>query len=430
MDTGAARTVLSSRVYEAMSEGRRPKLVKSGNLRGADGSPITELGKAGFHMKLGPYELEHEVVVDIEDEALLGFDVLMGGKNGPADLLLSIGVIVLDGVEIPCRHVGVGKGPRKVTVADDVLLPGRTETIVDVYVERQTLDDLARDSEFLVEPSEGFKERYNLVMASTLVDINNGPTCKVRVLNHFPVDVTLKQDAHVGAAERIVRIVSVLAEKEHVCEDGNLSRVRRVTCRDRAGPSAVLKEVKPGVGGVPAHLQGLYEKAAGGKSEYEKGRVAELLAKHGDIFSKDEWDIGLTDVAEHAIDTGDAAKIKQRPRRVPLAFAAEKKSAIEDLLKKGVIQKSTSPWASPIVFVRKKSGTVRPCVDYRKVNVLVKQDGFPLPRVQDCLDAVAGMTLFSSFDLTSRYFQIPLKKDDVPKTCKYGLFKMTGCPLD
>ena len=75
---------------------------------------------------------------------------------------------------------------------------------------------------------------------------------------------------------------------------------------------------------------------------------------------------------------------------------------------------------------------MRPCVDYRKVNQLVKPDGFPLPRIQDCLDAVAGSTLFSTFDLTSGYYQIPLKEEDIPKSafvCKYGHFKMTRMPF-
>jgi hypothetical protein len=110
----------------------------------------------------------------------------------------------------------------------------------------------------------------------------------------------------------------------------------------------------------------------------------------------------------------------------------KEKQAIEDLLRKGVIKKSTSPWSSPIVFVRKKSGAIRPCVDYRRVNALVKPDGFPLPRVQDCLDAVAGSSLFRSLDLTSGYFQIPLKKEDIPKSassCKFGQYEMVRMPF-
>ena len=156
------------------------------------------------------------------------------------------------------------------------------------------------------------------------------------------------------------------------------------------------------------------------------------MIKFQDSFSKHEWDIGLTNLTEHPINTGDAKPVKQPPRRVPLAYAAEEKKAIEDLKAKGVIRNSVSPWASPIVLVHKKDGGVRPCVDYRKVNELVKPDGFPLPRIQDCLDAVTGSKWFSTFDLTSGYFQIPLKEADIPKSafvCKYGHFEMLRMPF-
>ncbi len=184
---------------------------------------------------------------------------------------------------------------------------------------------------------------------------------------------------------------------------------------------------------IPEHLMDVYAKSTEGKSEVEKEAVAVLLIKYSDTFSKNEWDLGLTYLAEHPINTADAAPVKQRPRRVPLAYAEEEKKAIEDLLKKGVIQKSTSPWASPIVLVKNKSGAIRPCVDYRRVNALVKPDGFPLPRVQDCLDAVADSCLFSSFDLTSGYFQIPLKRKIFPKSAfllqNLGHYEMTRLPF-
>ena len=182
---------------------------------------------------------------------------------------------------------------------------------------------------------------------------------------------------------------------------------------------------------IPEHLRDLFKKSSSGRTEYERQAIANLLIKYKDALSKSEWDIGLTNLVEHSINTSNASPIKQHPKHVPLAHDEERK-AIEDLLHKGVIRKSTSPWASPMVLLKKKSGAIRPCADYRKLNALVKPDGFPLPRIQDCLDAVAGATLFSSFDLTSGYFQIPLREDDIPKSafcCKFGHFEMTRMPF-
>ena len=75
---------------------------------------------------------------------------------------------------------------------------------------------------------------------------------------------------------------------------------------------------------------------------------------------------------------------------------------------------------------------MRLCVDYRKVNELVKPDGFPMPRIQDCLNAVAGSRWCSTSDLTSGYYQVPLKEDDIPKSafvCKYENYEMTRMPF-
>ena len=80
----------------------------------------------------------------------------------------------------------------------------------------------------------------------------------------------------------------------------------------------------------------------------------------------------------------------------------------------------------------RKDGRVRPCVDYRRVDRLVKPDDFPLPRIQDCLDAVAGSSLFNMFDLLSGFFQIRVKDADIPKAafvCKYGHYEMTRMPF-
>ena len=432
-DTGAAKTVISTRVYHKIRAQDRPSLREGTRLIGAGGSRIKELGKGSFRLVLGPLEIEEEAIVaEIQDDVLLGYDIL-NSKEGPADILLSKNVILLRGHEIPCVKGRQTKKARCVVVADDTVVPGLSEAIVGVYVERGDSDDEDPDSTFVLEPKDDFSARYKLMMAPSLVDINREPTCKVRVMNPFKDAVKLRQAAEIATAEKVSKLVSVITDVEDKeCAD-DMNMVRRLQINSTKDVSASIKELEElGKGELPEHLRDLHTRSTNGKSSFQKRVVAGLLQKYEGTFSKDEWDIGLTTLAEHPIKTGDAAPIKQRPRRVPIAYADEEKKAIEDLLQKGVIQKSTSPWASPIVLVKKKSGEMRPCVDYRKVNALVKPDGFPLPRVQDCLDAVSGSAFFSSLDLTSGYFQIPLKKEDIPKSafcCKFGHFEMTRMPF-
>ncbi len=313
-DTGASRTIISSRVYDRMVGGDRPELQRSSCLRGADGSPIKERGKATFKLTLGPIEIVSEAIVaEIEDEALLGYDVLSGGSKGPADILLSRNVIVLNGHEVPCLRKGRPLRTRKVIVADDVKIPGNSEALIDVYIERVEYDDADIGADYLVEPLDGFQEKYQLVMASTLVDINSAATCQIRVMNPFPDEMDLRQDAEIARAEKIERIVTVISSEENRDEADNFSSIRRVGTRPLSKADTCIKRAH--IDEVPDHLMELHDRATKGKSQRVKQAVAGLLHKYGDTFSKDEWDIGLTHLAEHPINTGNAIPVKQRPRR-------------------------------------------------------------------------------------------------------------------
>ena len=417
----------------------RPELAKTSKLVGPSGDTIKEKGKGMFALKLGPVHLEIEAIVaDIDDDGLLGVDVLQNGDDGPADLLLSKGVLIINRQEVPIIQVGLENRVRKVTSADHFIIPAQSECIIEAYVERREYDDFTTDREYIIEPTEHFRETYPLQMASTLVDINRACTCKVRLLNPFPTSMSIKQDAVIGNAEPVEGRPKVVVGQEDHGQSKNYARVRRINLPQNEKEDITEKatvralDVDIRAAEIPCHLRELYDRATERLEVQQKERVAHLLSTYQDTFSRDEWDLGLTHLTEHSINTGDAPPIKQAPRRVPLAFAKDEKKAIEDLKEKGVIRESVSPWASPIVLVSKKNGGVRPCVDYRKVNELVKPDGFPLPRIQDCLDAVAGSSLFSTFDLTSGYFQIPLKEEDIPKSafvCKYGHFEMTRMPF-
>lgn len=148
-----------------------------------------------------------------------------------------------------------------------------------------------------------------------------------------------------------------------------------------------------------------------------------MLCKFSDIFSRSDSDLGITDLVKHSIDTGNTKPIKQPPRRLPLAYAEEERKIISQMEENGIIRKSRSPWASPLCLVVRKNGKIRPCVEYRKLNAVTNPDAFPLTRVQDCLDAVAGAKYFSTVDLTSGYHQVPMTfmcTRNIPKTDEIG----------
>ncbi|CAG2195664.1 unnamed protein product [Mytilus edulis] len=141
-----------------------------------------------------------------------------------------------------------------------------------------------------------------------------------------------------------------------------------------------------------------------------------LYKEYSSIFSKSSEDIGLTDLVEHTINTGNHPPVRQRPRRIPLARMKDAEAEIQKMVKQDIIEPSTSPWNSNIVLVKKSDGSWRFCIDFRAVNLLVLRPSYPLPRIDDTIDSLSGSKFFSTVDLKSGYYQIPVAKEDRPKT--------------
>ena len=102
--------------------------------------------------------------------------------------------------------------------------------------------------------------------------------------------------------------------------------------------------------------------------------------------------------------------------RLSPAENAEVRRQVSDGLRRGIIEPSASPYGTPVLFVRKKDGSLRMCVDYRALNKITVKNKYPLPRIDDLLDQLHGASVFSSLDLQSGYHQIRIKDEDVPKT--------------
>lgn len=164
----------------------------------------------------------------------------------------------------------------------------------------------------------------------------------------------------------------------------------------------------------------------------DRESLVKLLTEFSDIFSKGPLDMGKTDIVNHKIDTGNSAPIRQPLRRVPFSKRKEVEKMVNEMLDQDVIEPSSSPWASPIVIVPKKDGSLRFCVDYRKLNNITKKDAYPLPRIDDILDSLTGAQYFSTLDLASGYWQVGMDPDDKEKTAfitSEGLFQYKVLPF-
>nr|CAH66687.1 OSIGBa0097A15.2 [Oryza sativa] len=154
-----------------------------------------------------------------------------------------------------------------------------------------------------------------------------------------------------------------------------------------------------------------------------------IVREYPDVFPDDLPGMPPKRDIEFIIDlVPGTTPIHKRPYRMAANELAEVKRQVDDLLQKGYIRPSSSPWGAPVIFVEKKDHTQRMCVDYRALNDVTIKNKYPLPRIDDLFDQLKGATVFSKIDLRSGYHQLRIKEEDIPKTAfttRYGLFECT-----
>ena len=152
-----------------------------------------------------------------------------------------------------------------------------------------------------------------------------------------------------------------------------------------------------------------------------------------DVFAED-GKLGRTSKIKHFIHMGEAQPICQPVRKVSLCQRQEMQDLLTEMQAKDMIQPSQSPWASPVVLVQKKDGSARFCIDYRKLNSVTRKDAYPIPRIDDTLDTLAGSQWFSILhvDMVSGYWQVEVGVEDRKKTAfctPNGLFEFKVMPF-
>ena len=426
LDTGAVVSLLRKDLWDRISRYRggwkslQPWTDK--RLVGVDGTPLQVHGSTTITTAIQGEQFSINVIVvdHLTAEAILGLDFLKENR------------CVIDTaqgrVDFPNRNASLSirlpGEPNTATTADpfvasiQVILP---ETIHVPARSELDIGGIANGGTWLQSAStwllQGEKtQRIPVLVAHAVVNFNS-PTdlIPIRLLNPRSESVTLFQGTRIATLESLQGASIERAEADKtISVDAVLDSLPRVSPKKQA----LLAE--------------LVESRAGDLSGAQQEQLHLLLQTYADIFAEDDADLGRAGRVQHQINTGNSAPIRQRFRRLPLAKRDQARELLQKMMERDVIEPSDSPWASPIVLVRKKDGSTRFCVDFRRLNAVTKRDAYPIPRIDDTLDTLAGSRWFSTLDLLSGYWQVELDPKDREKTAfstQEGLYHFKVMPF-
>lgn len=159
----------------------------------------------------------------------------------------------------------------------------------------------------------------------------------------------------------------------------------------------------------------------------------EVVREFSDVFPEEIAGIPPVRDVEFSVElVPGTVPISKAPYRLAPTELKELKDQIQELLEKGFIRPSVSPWGAPILFVKKKDCSMRLCIDYRELNRVTVKNKYPLPRIEDLFDQLEGASIFSKIDLRSDYHQLKVREEDVSKTAfrtRYGHYEFMVMPF-
>ena len=376
-------------------------------LKAANGTPIPILGEVTIPLSIGRFSTRVTALVSQHVcEPMLGIDFMV--KN---EVIWDFGkstVVIANTAHLLRSRSDKHRWCRRVILQEGVSVPARSESILSTKVQFRKLPNATSQEDWSTEFAQ---IKAGVHVSRTLVPRDVWTDVPVRILNTNNKAVFLEPELLVSDLQQ----VDVLWETDPV--EKTTAKVQRVE-------SETIQ--------VPEYLEKLLSAVDDTIPEDARQALEAILMSHLDVFSMDENDLGRTDLIKHHIDTGDAKPVRQPLRRFPPAHVEAISGHVDNLLKQGTIEPSSSPWASNVVLAKKRDGTLRCCTDYRQLNAVTRKDVYPLPRINDCLDAMASASLFSTFDLRSSYHQVEVALQDRDKTtfiCPRGMYRYKTMPF-
>ena len=309
----------------------------------------------------------------------------------------------------------------RVICAEDTIIPPDAYGTIPVqvlYPNRPKLKDM-KDA-YVLEPHPGVAEALEITMFPALVTPSQVQI--IPVLNDQYDEVNIKKGEEIGLASLVWNP-----------PEAPISLHRRYQRMSAIPPPPPISN------GIP--LKKRYEFLdenlqldEGDLAGNHKSDLRRLIYAYADLISTGDTDIGRTNLATHEVDTGSHPPICQKPYRVEFKNRHVIEEEVEKMLSIDLIEPARSPWSSPVVLIPKKDGSVRFCIDFRKLNAVTVRDTFPLPRIDDIIPLLGKKKFFVGLDLASGYWQVPMSdnKDSKNKTtftCHVGTFRFKYMPF-
>ena len=390
IDTGSALNVISDSTLKKLNSKLTPCSFPI--LKLVNNQVLTPLGKTEIKIKY----LENNVTVYVFKDFL--FDVLLG-LDWCSKSKISINFNVIKPESTPSEskifpfsnHIfEEHTKDNTMRCYEDVCIDKLSGKWVEVYANEDLPD------EFRFEPDLEFYGKIGLMIFSCLIKRIEKRRAQVFVANPYCHNKRIRVGTSIG----------------HFNDFEVLNVKTEVNAKDKINDVSTLRDLR-----TPIKFN-----VGDNLSETERERLNEFLQLHRHLFACNTNELTTTNLIKHKIDIGDNEPIHSTPYRTSPGEREAMAEQIADMLKAGLITESKSPFSSPVVMVKKRNGKLRFCVDYRKLNAITKKDVYPLPRIDNILDALKGSKLFSLVDMASGYWQIELEEEDMEKTAFTTIF--------
>ena len=401
VDTGSTHTLLSYDYASRMGFlSTDLDMVKSLDAYSANGNKIQCYGQLTTKIKIGTIIHESNIIIsDILEDGILGMDfILLSGLQ--LDFSQMTAKTYKESIPLVSKN-GHRLSTRCLTNTSQII-PPLSECLITLDKQHPT-----EDIEGMIEPLQHqVFENENVLISRCLV---KDDALYTRIANLSDQPVTIKPNQ---AICRFITSSMLQVEKKE-----NQPTPQHVTVQQE----------------IPEHLQPLLESLPEDISENTKSMLQNLLTSYQDVFSKGPDDMGRTNLIQHDIKIKNSIEpTRLPPYRVGYHANKEIEKHVQELLDKDIIEPTTSPYSSPVILVGKKDGTSRFVIDYRKLNKNTIVDAYPLPRIDDNLEALGGSKFFSIFDLLSGFWQVPLSPDARDKAAfctRSGLYTWKSMPM-